>query len=289
MFEKIILPDFVLPSRMQQTWNTSGMDSSERCRDKKHFESYGHPVVYQYNSRGYRDNEWPVSIQELKHGIWCLGDSFTVGIGSPLEHTWCNMLQQATNTRTINVSMDGASNNWIARKAIRVLQEISPQHMIIHWSYVWRREYDIASALDDLWNEFYSHIRDPSWPKCQRQHLHKLPPSIKEEIKNKHGGWVDDFASDDNRLLHHISSTDPEDIENTLSCIAQLAVCNHDTQIIHSFIPDFVRSSYKGQVEATVRGLVIPELVRLDLARDGHHYDRLTSQYFVDQISMLLN
>jgi hypothetical protein len=103
-------------------WSESGMDSKEGCRNKQHFDSYPYAVEYRYNSRGYRDSEWPPTIEELKQCIWCVGDSFTVGLGSPLAHTWVNILQQRTGIRCINVSMDGASNEWMIRKINRILQ-----------------------------------------------------------------------------------------------------------------------------------------------------------------------
>jgi len=70
------------------------------------------------------------------------------GIGQPIEEIWGNVLQQKTNTRTINISMDGASNTWITRKAKYILKEISPATIVIQWSYVHRRESDNASLSD---------------------------------------------------------------------------------------------------------------------------------------------
>ena len=55
----MILPDFILPSRQNQVWDESGLDSYAACLDKKHFKSYPHKVEYRYNSRGFRDTEWP--------------------------------------------------------------------------------------------------------------------------------------------------------------------------------------------------------------------------------------
>ena len=74
----MILPSFVLPERGKQFQLTSGMDSEKSCLDPKHFYSYPYSVSYQFNSRGFRDNEWPADIH---NSIWCFGDSFTVGLG----------------------------------------------------------------------------------------------------------------------------------------------------------------------------------------------------------------
>ena len=148
MGSEIILPDLVLPSRVNQCWEYSGLDSIEHCRDKNHFKQYPYPITYDYNSRGFRDQEWPESVEELKNAIWCVGDSFTVGLGSPIEHTWPWLLQKQTGRRVINISMDGASNNWIARRANLIQKEIAPDNIVIMWSYVHRREHQ-NSELDD--------------------------------------------------------------------------------------------------------------------------------------------
>ena len=286
----MILPDFVIPSRANQLWQYSGMDSYELCKDPLHFESYPYKIEYLYNSRGYRDQEWPELLAQLKNSIWCLGDSFTVGLGSAVSHIWPYVLQQVTDTRTINVSMDGASNNWMARKAIRVLQEISPKIIIIQWSYIARRESNLEEYFDREWDLFYQNIRDDSWPDCARDQQHNLPTHIRQEIDTLHGGWNEKeiFPHDEWRMLQYIRCSEEDDIANTLTCIRNVQDCAGNTRVIHSFIPDFVPDKYKGVIEAQTSGLVIPEIARLDLARDGHHYDVATSRWLVDHIQRLL-
>lgn len=236
----MILPDFVLRTRANQCWDQSGIDSLEKCFDQQHFLQYPHPVSYVYNSRGFRDSEWPDHVDQLKNAIWCVGDSFTVGLGSPYEHIWPQRLQQARGQRTINVSMDGASNNWIARRACAILQAICPCVMIIQWSYISRREKPDTSLMDEQ------------------------------------------------RLLQSINCSTEEDIANTLHCIDQVQHSAGSCRIIHSFIPDFLPWKLKGTIESRVDGLVIPEIQRRDLARDGHHYDVLTSDQFVADLQPLL-
>ena len=128
------------------TCKFSGLDSYEFCRNKNHFLQYPHTVNYKFNSRGFRDEEWP--IENLENAIWCFGDSFTTGLGSPYEHIWTQVLQKKTNRRTINVSMDGASNSWITRKVLSVFREIKPKDVVIMWSYFHRREIDSKTLSD---------------------------------------------------------------------------------------------------------------------------------------------
>ena len=89
----MILPDLILKSRVNMQCNESGIDSYKKCLDRDHFKNFPHAVEYRYNTRGFRDLEWPDDHQELKNAIWCVGDSFTVGIGSPFRHTWPQVLQ----------------------------------------------------------------------------------------------------------------------------------------------------------------------------------------------------
>ena len=135
-----ILQDLVLSSRINQCWDTSGLDSYEQCLDQQWYKSYPHQISYQYNSRGFRDSEWPSAIDDLQNSIWCIGDSFTVGLGSPIEHTWPYLLQKNTGKRTINISMDGASNDWIAGRVLEINKEICPNIIVTQWSYLHRRE-----------------------------------------------------------------------------------------------------------------------------------------------------
>jgi hypothetical protein len=286
----VILPDFVLPSRVNQCWQYSGIDSIEHCLDKNHFEQYPHSVIYNYNSRGFRDQEWPNTIEELANAIWCIGDSFTVGIGSPLTHTWPWLLQQQTGRRVINVSMDGASNMWIARKSLDIVNKIKPTHVVIQWSYISRREKNIDADLENNWQEYYNNIKDPSWPHCTRHTINQLPKKILEEIDQAHGNWRHDIhdINDEHLRLMSINCTVDDDIKNTLDCINSLCQ-NGSTQIIHSFIPGFVPDTHQGIVESQINGRIIPEIHRLDVARDGHHYDIDTSRKFVQQIAQYLN
>jgi hypothetical protein len=130
-----------------------GLDTVADCLDKQYFKNYPYAVEYKFNSRGFRDTEWPDS--NLSECIWCVGDSHTVGMGIPREHTWSYLLQEKTKTRTINVSMDGASNTWIARKASSIIESIKPKNIIIQWSYLHRRErFSIRLSDEDrrLWH-----------------------------------------------------------------------------------------------------------------------------------------
>lgn len=276
----MILSDFVLNSRVNKSWEYSGIDSFKDCLDKEHFKRYPHKVSYNYNSRGFRDKEWPESIDELKNAIWCIGDSFTVGIGSPIEHTWPYLLELKTGRRCINVSMDGASNEWIARKAKRIIEEINPDKIVIMWSFISRREdkndlmsdedrrlhsIPYCSNLDDIIN-FKTCVDLVSQIKDKINHF-QIPINWKylEELINTYNNvsgesWekistIDNFL---NLPVYIISELTDLKVYNRMLEIAEFV------DIINKY------------------GIL--EVPQLDRARDYQHFDLITSQWVVNKI-----
>ena len=201
MTEPTFLPELYLSTFANKHWHTSGIDSPELCSNRRHYFSYPHKVEYCYNSRGFRDAEWPENLDDV---IWCVGDSFTVGLGSPLEHTWPYILQQRSGRRTINVSMDGASNNWIARRGSAILAEFPNAVIVTQWSFLHRRELSVEEVLKTGFSKFYKAVADPSWPLCNNlDDLKKLPEWIQQEIKQLHN-WPDCLTISENRRAHYV-------------------------------------------------------------------------------------
>mgnify|MGYP003633016227 FL=1 len=116
--------------------STSGMDSPELCLDKEHYLNYKKKVEYQYNSRGFRDYEWPADLSDV---IWCVGDSFTEGLGQPFEETWPCVLQEKTGRRCINIGVNGASNDTIRMRVQDISESYNAKNIVIMWSYLHRR------------------------------------------------------------------------------------------------------------------------------------------------------
>lgn len=280
----MILPDFILTSRVNQHWQYSGMDSIKQCRDKKHFRSYPYTVEYKYNTRGFRDAEWPDTPEELQKSIWCIGDSFTVGLGQPYEHTWPQVLEKQAGVRTINISMDGASNNWIARRTEQILNKINPNMLVIHWSFLHRREKSFFETTRVKWREFYASVRDPQWPNCDFDSINELPSNILAEIIKIHQ-WTP--ATDEERkLFADPANSDYDDIVNTINCIKYVEKYSNNTKIVHSFIPEFAGKTNELFFEYIKKLDInyITEFKKLDLARDGFHYDIKTSEMFTKEL-----
>ena len=281
----MILPDLVLSNWQNRFMLETGIDSFARCVDKKHYKLYPYDVSYQYNSRGFRDDEWPESSQELKNAIWCFGDSFTVGLGSPISHTWVNMLQAATGRRCINVSMNGASNEWIARRVTQVIETINPADVVIHWSYLWRGENPDTTLSDvdrmisinltndvDMASNFLSLVSSLDNKFADTNIIYSCIPGFSTLNKVsaeekwsvfKGSDWPTvpmtrkEFSLLSPNLLKELSSLDLKDkFEGFV------------------MLNDFIDNKSKW----------VKEFKILDFARDYHHYDKLTSEYFVSEI-----
>lgn len=284
----MILPDFVLPSRQNQVWTESGIDSLRDCIDKNHFKSYPHQIEYRYNSRGFRDAEWPEDLAQLKQAIWCLGDSFTMGIGSPLEHTWVAQVSKQLDTRAINVSLDGASNYWIARKTLDILTHIQPDVIIIQWSYIHRTESNDVTLSDEDRRTHYNlvnYYNDLDLGLAFIELVKKVEVA-KQHTKVIHS-FIPKFGIDINVSDAWTRIAGP----NWPPCPATLDEFNAlGPGIVDELINFFkLYNIFKLYYNLYHNIEYLPEIKNLDLARDGHHYGILTAQHVAIGVRRWLN
>lgn len=135
----------------------SGLDNLPRKDVKiKNFLTYNYPISYKYNSRGFRDCEWPIDLSDV---VWCVGDSYTSGIGVPQKHTWPSILQYKLSKRCINLGIDGASNQLIRNICLQILMEYNPKILIPMWSFFHRRH-------EDPWNLLYYNTNTSQEEDC---------------------------------------------------------------------------------------------------------------------------
>jgi hypothetical protein len=283
----MILPDFVLPSRVNQTWSYSGMDSLESCLDKKYFASYPHDISYNYNSRGFRDDEWPNDLKELQSAIWCVGDSFTVGLGSPIEHTWPWLLGATTGQRVINISMDGASNQWISRCVNLIQKEIGPKNITVMWSYVHRREHEnqnLNSEQRRLFNVRSNDLEDLlNFKDCLAiiNHSNTVQLAIPE-----YGPTFFDWHSTWKNIRGVDWPTRVPTTQKELLALPEFVQCELKDHF--KAWKDLQHAIEQHNLKSDLENNFI-KVNRLDLARDGNHFDLITSQWVVDQIIQRLN
>jgi hypothetical protein len=187
--------------------------------------------------------------------------------------------------------MDGASNNWISRKVCSILKNITPAHIVIHWSYLNRREISDQQIWDNeankAWCELYTMLQKPDWPEMSNIDDSKnLPEHIQHEMALH---WKDPEYTDEERRRTDLDSSLEQDLQNLNFCIDQINQHNKNSTIINSFIPGFSAGSAE-DLKHIIDNLnhkfdhVIPYFKQLDHARDWHHYDIVTATHFVDQL-----
>jgi len=287
----VILPDFVLPTKSQVFVKTCGIDSLDRCLNRQHFLNYPHNIDYQYNSRGFRDAEWPESMEELKNAIWCIGDSFTVGVGSPYNFTWPQVLSAATGRRCINIGMDGASNTWISRRACQIIQEVKPSHMVVLWSYLHRRESPDTKMSDDLRIIFNDKNSSPDDDLTDFIDCYEKLNTYSTDT-NIFNGAIPHFGAPDVSIeINHMiqswnnikDSSWPSEPPYTKVEFELLP--DYIKNDIHTHAPDMLMYyETNTNLKKIIRNNQLLCLKNLDWARDYHHFDITTSNFFVEQI-----
>jgi hypothetical protein len=118
--------------------NEIGMDTLSQCVDKNKFKNH-EDITYEFNSNGFRDREWP---NDLNNKNWAIGDSYSVGIGQHMHHTWVRQLEQISNSSFINCSEDGCSNDRMCERIEYISREYKPKNIVVMWSFFARRYHD---------------------------------------------------------------------------------------------------------------------------------------------------
>lgn len=273
----MILPDLIISEHAGKFYDYTGMDSPDKNLDRAWFKAYPYTVDYHYNERGFRDDPWSSDLDDLKKSTWCLGDSFTVGLGQPFEHTWWRQLQSDTGDRCINVSIDGASNDWICRRACQIIKHVNPSRMIIMWSFLHRREH-ADNSLSDLGRRMLNEDREIS----MFRDLDNWQQNI--EMLLDHSQDVDlvqflipnatcDY--DRRRDWDHVKGPDwPETIPKKLESLPAFIKMEltHKFDLWDKF---FEIERYHDMLDR----FRIHQVLQTDLARDGFHYGIETSRW----------
>ena len=104
---------------------------------------YNYPVQdfeYTFNSWGFRGPEYEDYIG--KPVIVCLGDSFTVNLGGPVEHSWPSLLAKNFTTPVLNLAINGAGNDAIKIVYNRACKIFDVIDCFVLYSYLHRRMQD---------------------------------------------------------------------------------------------------------------------------------------------------
>jgi len=204
---------------------TSGIDCLDLCRSKQHFLNYNKAINYNYNSKGFRDMEWPDNFEDV---VWCVGDSFTVGLGQPFEETWPSVLQSTINKRCLNLGIDGCSNDSMSMMIEKISELYQPTNIVVMWSYVSRRlvgneniQYDPKHFGDqeDIQN-FISNFKKVYALNCNIVHL-----SIPGAFWSQQMEFVINKIT--NNQIHHVRRLDYARDHHHFDIKTSQAVCSH--------------------------------------------------------------
>ena len=131
-----------VPNMINYQGQYCGIDSpGESNRSLRDFKEY--PIQnfdYKFNSWGFRAEDFEQYLGD-KVNI-CLGDSITVNIGGPVEHSWCGQLAEYFDIPTLNLGMSAAGNDAIKLVCNRACELFDVQNIFVIYSYLHRRTVD---------------------------------------------------------------------------------------------------------------------------------------------------
>jgi hypothetical protein len=183
-----------IPYYANRVCNTFGLDSLEHCLDKTHYKSYPDNIVYKFNSMGYRTDETFRGDE-----ILAIGDSFTLGLGVNVEDTWPAQLSKLLNYPVLNFSLNGASNDWIARRSTELLDFFKPKALVVHYTFSHRRERPFLDWHDDERTECEPIYTDEQNLTNWRENFEKINklevPVVHSFIPNWHTSLVCDSGT----------------------------------------------------------------------------------------------
>ena len=166
----------VVPEKFTEEWFEIGIPNTSKTAQwqvplydgMSMYPDESETIHYKLNSLGYRDQEW--TDNELTNSIWCVGPSDVVGVGVKNEDTWCRQLEKITNKKTVNLGINGASWDTIARVINSATKKYKPLAIIIMSTTDERREFvnkNIQTVVlpfmpeDKLpYKDFYKYIDD---------------------------------------------------------------------------------------------------------------------------------
>jgi len=98
-------------------------------------------ITYRWNTHGFRSDEF---VNDGRDSIIAIGDSCTIGIGCPVEHTWPHMLREKfPNTKLYNLGLAAASSDYVVRAIAKTIDVLCPRAVFVQWPFISSREISI--------------------------------------------------------------------------------------------------------------------------------------------------
>ena len=94
---------------------------------------------------------------------------------------------------------------------------------------------------------------------------------------------------DEGRRIHY--SKQGNDVENTIECIQAVHGVLPNARVVHSFIPEFAVPQDMDKILNYVSEhnlIYVKPFCKLDVGRDGYHYDRITAESFCQELIKLI-
>jgi hypothetical protein len=284
----MILSNIIIPKLANQCFKFYSPDSLSDCHNRKHFKNYPHDITYRFNSRGFRDTEWP---DDLENAIWCLGDSATAALGSPIDHSWPSQLNQLTGMPVINLGIRAIDNYTISTVAREILVNVQPKNMLILWSFFERRpvsniQTEIIDKSEQLivddelehYNYFINCRLNLVIPNNKTNIVHGLLPKTTSFYH-----WSDLEIS---KIWNDVrDSSWPEKIENidTIDPVIVEELCS-----IHNVYDRLKKLFNWNKFKNEYMKNRITDFDQVDLARDAYHWGIDTNKLIADKFSSLL-
>ena len=251
---------------------TSGIDHPNKATSSfKEWHAY--PIQdfdYKFNSWGFRGPEYAQFVGKSVN--LCLGDSFTVNVGGPIEHSWCSQLALHFDIPTLNLGMDGAGNDAIRLVYERACKIFDVQNTFVMYSYLHRRLVDnVFIQYVDNDSENFKHFLKHRIPNVFECALPKRCYSNEEKqfLSELEIYWFDS-------LLYF---SDCPEIDR------RAFVCEKSYNILKG--PDwptfkqFVQGAEPHlEMFTTEFGEFISQ--KIHTSRDGHHMNRETNKVYAD-------
>ena len=190
--------------------------------------------------------------------------------------------------------MDGASNEWMARKIKRIVEIIAPKTIIVQWSYFTRRErptgsndeerkmqYDISQSDDELDIENFKKCVLQTMKVCKNcQIINSIIPFAFFAISpvEVRSWWYTDRESNWPATLPESLTDISPDILEQLKKKSQ-----YKKYFIHYTVQDFIKNNNIILVDQ------YDKFFNKEFARDGHHYAIVTATKFVNELQSKFN
>lgn len=275
----MILPTIMVPERINARLDYLFPDTPNDCTDKKHFDSFPDKISYQFNSRGFRDCEWP---NDLKNAIWVAGDSVVVGTGQAIENTLPVQIQNATGCNTINVGVRGVSNHTTSYVVQEILTNIAPVNLVVFWSFFYRRPKKINY---DYLEEERDGIRCSDEFENMRYFLSNFEKIPQQTTTNVIHVFCPEYSMFCTQIVNDIWSnikdptwpTEVADLDHLPYEIVQ------EIFQVHKVYEFFATLTQWNRLKSSMEN-VIDNIVIKDLARDGYHWGVETNKTVVAEI-----